>query len=76
MVARINLKVHEWLVLTFKVKHGQKRIHPYQTSEVASLLPAAAGWPIENIEAKGNSRADGEAGEMSLEKARHRPRPP
>ena len=56
-----------------KVDDGhKKRFHPYQTSQVATLLPAAAGWTIEYIEAKSNSRANSQAGEMSLEKARHR----
>ena len=60
-------------MFNLEVKHGHKmRFLTYQTSQVASLLPAGARWTIENIKAKSYSRAYGQAGQVSLEKARHR----
>ena len=59
-------------MFNLEVKHGHKmRFLTYQTSQVASLLPAGAGWTIEKIKAKSYSGAYGQACKVSLEKARH-----
>ena len=69
MVAGVHLKLVEFvkiekILLNISVQ--------YQASQIASLLPAAR-WSIEYVEPEGHSRANGQAGEMSLKKTRHRP---